>query len=390
MDVVCVRGKRSEQSDHNNLSMKDAFYCTQFYVKFNKVSIGESSIFTSSSNSNSETILPDVGISDCSSSLTGELCSNALVDKTNIDDSTANVPSVEQTSLLPSDGEWVDVFCNNRICEVNALVGSQHLVHFFDPATHLFVTTPTSSMLQLFHLEKGSNRVICKHRNSGEIKEFFIWLYDVSDRFIVMDIDGTITRSNVTGYFQTVFLGIFSYIHDGLTAFLNTLTQSHGLNVLYLTSRPMTHQKETRSLLEGIAADNGHEMPEGPLFMNKESISQALYREVVTKQSVEYKSGVLAAVAEAFRHAGSPWRTPFTVGIGNTENDAFAYNIAGMHAETILLIDKSSAISVWQHSRDTSSTSIESSQQQQCQRFQSYRDKNLIKFISRIQDINFT
>jgi phosphatidate phosphatase PAH1 len=59
-------------------------------------------------------------------------------------------------------------------------------------------------------------------------------------------------------------------------------------------------------------------MPEGPLFMNKESISQALYREVVSKQSVEYKSGVLAAVAEAFRLAGSGWRTPFTVGIGES------------------------------------------------------------------------
>jgi len=167
---------------------------------------------------------------------------------------------VEQTCLLPSDGEWVDIFCNNRICELNALVGSHHLVHFFDPATHHFVTTPTSNMLQLFNLKKGSNRVVCKHRNSGEIKEFFIWVYDVNDRFIVMDIDGTITKSNVTGYFQTVFLGIFSYIHDGLTAFLNTLTQSLCLNVLYLTSRPMTHQKETRSLLGGIAAENGSQI----------------------------------------------------------------------------------------------------------------------------------
>ena len=62
----------------------------------------------------------------------------------------------------------------------------------------------------------------------------------------------------------------------------------------------------------------GHEMPDGPLFMNKESVSQALYREVVSRQSVQYKHGVLASVAAIFREAGCLYRVPFALGIGFT------------------------------------------------------------------------
>lgn len=57
-------------------------------------------------------------------------------------------------------------------------------------------------------------------------------------------------------------------------------------------------------------------MPDGPLFMNQESISQALYREVVAKTTVQYKSAVLDSIGEAFRKVGDHRRTPFCVGIG--------------------------------------------------------------------------
>ena len=63
----------------------------------------------------------------------------------------------------------------------------------------------------------------------------------------------------------------------------------------------------------------GHEMPPGPLFMNKESVSQALYREVVSKQTVEYKQGVLQSIAATFKAAGSPYKVPFALGIGTLD-----------------------------------------------------------------------
>lgn len=76
----------------------------------------------------------------------------------------------------------------------------------------------------------------------------------------------------------------------------------------------MTHINETRNLLSGIKQNNGFVLPEGPLFVNKESITKALYREVITKNTVEYKSSVLIFISENFKLAGSNYRTPFVFG----------------------------------------------------------------------------
>ena len=45
----------------------------------------------------------------------------------------------------------------------------------------------------------------------------------MSDRLVVVDVDGTLTRSDVRGYVETVYLGVYDYIHTGVVDFLNNL-----------------------------------------------------------------------------------------------------------------------------------------------------------------------
>lgn len=52
--------------------------------------------------------------------------------------------------------------------------------------------------------------------------------------------------SDVRGYLETVYLGYYSYIHEGIVSFLDYLVQRHGYHVIFLTSRPITHKAETR------------------------------------------------------------------------------------------------------------------------------------------------
>lgn len=241
MDVICVKGTPSGRSDidrfeteaateadarafKDGIESAEEYYCTEFYIRFSRVVSSETDSATifSASTAESSTIMVRAS-----------------------------------SAIISHDNEFVDVYCNNRSCGLNAIVGQDHLVNFLDPNSQCPVTTPTSDMLRLFNLQKGKNKVVCKHRGSDSYKEFFIWLYEANDKFLIMDIDGTITKSNVTGYFQTVYLGVFTYIHDGLTPFLNSLTQTFRLNVIYLTSRPISHQRETRNLLGGIAAEHG-------------------------------------------------------------------------------------------------------------------------------------
>lgn len=39
----------------------------------------------------------------------------------------------------------------------------------------------------------------------------------------VIDVDGTLTRSDVRGYVETVFLGMYDYVHPGVARFLNSM-----------------------------------------------------------------------------------------------------------------------------------------------------------------------
>ena len=165
------------------------------------------------------------------------------------------------------------------------------------PPTSLNVCFMVFGLRSLFLLEHDTHDTHDTH-----------YKYESTDKLVVVDIDGTITKSNITGYWQTVFLGVYSYVHEGLVMFLDTLSKSFGFNIVYLTSRPITHVQETKNLLEGVQAVDGYEMPMGPLFMNKESISMAIYREVIANTAMEFKAEVMLSVTSIFRQAGSPFR----------------------------------------------------------------------------------
>jgi hypothetical protein len=252
-----------------------------------------------------------------------------------------------QMQGVPNSLGFIDIICNNQPVNVTAFVGQNNLMYFLDLDDGYCSTNPSDKQLKEFRLRYKMNSIVCRHKATGKVRAFSIWKYDYLDKLVVMDIDGTVTKSNITGYWQTVFMGVYSYVHEGVVVFLDTLVKTHKLNVVYVTSRPITHQQETKNLLEGIQAVDGYEMPMGPLFMNRESISMAIYREVIANTAMEFKSGVMQSITHTFHQAGSTFRCPFALGVGNKESDAIAYNSAGLSMETILIINKQSQIMVW-------------------------------------------
>ena len=322
--------------------------------------------------------------------------------------------------------EWCDIFCNNQKCpEIMCLIGPDDLLIFLektsstyeeqtvksssqllniderefqydDTSRHsmndvkkvekliseelkppgVFTRKPSSETLKQLHLNLGCNKVTCKNRATGTSADFSLFLYESSDQIIVMDIDGTITRSDVRGYVESVYFGMYNYTHDGIVAFLNALQESSGCHVLYLTSRPISHIKETRLLLRN-ARDVGCVdkcLPLGPVFSNTETLMTAAYREIIAKNTVALKSSILLSISSIFQTAGrmqnkkstseflgietgnsitiSPLIScPFLIGIGNKIADAIAYKMAGMLEGNILIIDTTSFIKVWVDSR---------------------------------------
>ena len=266
MDVICVFDALSQP------------HCTEFHVKFRSPVMDQAAIAVLGLNEDTareqstDVVFPDVGnnqISDCA-----------------VRDHNHSQPS--------NKCDFVQITCNDRYCpDIIAFIGLEQFLYFFDNETSKYSKTPSMNMLKKFDLQLGRNVVRCVHNSSNTYKEFNIWRYERTDCLVVMDIDGTITKSDITGYIQTVYMGLFSYIHEGIVPFLNTLKDSYHYHIVYLTARPLIHQKETKQFLDGIRDENGIAMPDGPLFPSKDRIFQALYREMVSKTTMQLKTSIM-------------------------------------------------------------------------------------------------
>jgi LNS2 (Lipin/Ned1/Smp2) len=107
------------------------------------------------------------------------------------------------------------------------------------------------------------------------IAPFHIYVYhrDTTNLAIV-DVDGTITTSTLSGFWNTAILHDYSpdHCHSGVCEFLTNFVaksssskSSTGIQLLYLTNRPISYVDATRNLLVELHQD-GYHLPKGPLI----------------------------------------------------------------------------------------------------------------------------
>ena len=198
-------------------------------------------------------------------------------------------------------------------------------------------------------------------RDKGKIvgvarANIFLWSY--KDRFIVCDIDGTITKSNAVGIFDTLWTENYQQCHDGVCQLLTSLSHKTQARMIYVTSRPISLASATRRFLENLSQNRGSAcLPHGPLLGFGGTFQQLLTMELFTKSTYQFKSGVLLnQVVKPYLRASSSStstmnkcaETPmFRAGFGNTYMDVQAYHMAGIHLNNIFLINKQSALVVF-------------------------------------------
>lgn len=290
-------------------------------------------------------------------------------DALNVDDSDQTVDATEGSAAESSpelrryrllrrrlEPFLVDVSTNHMPCDhpnLIAYVGDKQSLRFYDPVSKHHYVTPPPRLLSHFNLIMGKNVVTCTHRASAVKTSFPIWTYHADARLIIMDIDGTITKSDVTGYITTVYFGIYSYVHFGLVEWLHSLREMFNYQCLYLTARPYSHRKQTKLLLNMIRGQINAEceLPEGPLFTTADTAITAFYHEFVVRDQARSKSDVLSSIWDVFKAAGCTSLSPFKLGVGNQEHDAMAYNSVGVPGEAVLVVNKESKIVVWKYSR---------------------------------------
>jgi hypothetical protein len=233
---------------------------------------------------------------------------------------------------------------------------------------------PEPQVLLSLPLARGRNRMEFRvlDNSSGDRIGVVadLWLWDATDRIVVVDVDGTITKSDVRGLVAsqlqttTSFLsnalnasnpwthditkGLNTdYTHDGVAEALTCIAESN-YQILYLTARPITLADQTREFLASVGRSNNAALPEGPLITQPHGTMKALQ-----SKHDGFKIDVLAQIQELFgayddRHASPSKSMPvaFVAGFGNAQTDVIAYTTAGIPPSHIFVLDKASTLKV--------------------------------------------
>lgn len=120
------------------------------------------------------------------------------------------------------------------------------------------------------HLQPGRNaaRILLIENDTQAILgiahcNVFLWVSDAP--LSLVDVDGTITKTTLSGFWNSAIRLDFSgdHCHEGVCPFVNKLNNK--TNIVYLTNRPITYASTTRDFLKNVEQD-GRGLPDGLLI----------------------------------------------------------------------------------------------------------------------------
>ncbi|KFO27100.1 Phosphatidate phosphatase LPIN2 [Fukomys damarensis] len=149
-----------------------------------------------------------------------------------------------------------------------------------------------------------------------------IYLWDWSDKIVISDIDGTITKSDALGQILPQ-LGK-DWTHQGIAKLYHSINEN-GYKFLYCSARAIGMADMTRGYLHWVN-DKGTILPRGPLMLSPSSLFSAFHREVIEKKPEKFKVECLNDIRNLF----APSRQPFYAAFGNRPNDVYAYTQVGV------------------------------------------------------------
>ncbi|KZS97849.1 LNS2-domain-containing protein [Sistotremastrum niveocremeum HHB9708] len=196
----------------------------------------------------------------------------------------------------------------------------------------------TSGQLEDLKLQPGANTITFSLSSSGVVTcAARIFLWDTTDKIVVSDIDGTITKSDALGHVLTM-IGR-DWTHIGVAKLYTDICRN-GYKIMYLTSRAIGQADSTRVYLKGINQNN-YQLPEGPVIMSPDRLMASLHREVIMRKPEVFKMACLRDIRRLF---GSYSENPFYAGFGNRITDALSYRSVDIPSTRIFTIDSSGEV----------------------------------------------
>ncbi|KAM9296511.1 phosphatidate phosphatase LPIN3 [Gastrophryne carolinensis] len=191
----------------------------------------------------------------------------------------------------------------------------------------------TSEQIRSLNLHTGANEVvfsICTKFQGTCRARAQIYLWDSTDRIIISDIDGTVTRSDALGHILPQ-LGK-DWTQPGIGQLYNTIYMND-YKFLYCSARSVGLAELTKTFLQGVS-EGGCNLPPGPLLLSPSSLFTALHREVIEKTPEQFKIACLSDISRLFADSN-----PFYAAFGNRPNDVLAYREVGVPESRIFTIN---------------------------------------------------
>ena len=139
-----------------------------------------------------------------------------------------------------------------------------------------------------------------------------VYLWNYTDKIVISDIDGTITKSDVLGHVLPI-IGR-DWAQSGVAS-LFTKIVNNGYHIVYLSARAIGQASITKEYLSSIKQGEVN-LPDGPIFLNPTSLVNAFHREVIEKNPQEFKIACLRDIKRLFPETYNP----FYAGYGNRVN----------------------------------------------------------------------
>jgi len=227
--------------------------------------------------------------------------------------------------ILDSEGDDIDSDSGG---------GSNHNLRSYPDDNDMYKKTLrlTSQQWASLNLKHGVNKitftVTTRMQGTAECAAH-IYLWDYSDKIVISDIDGTITKSDVLGQMFPLVGKDWSQI--GVAGLFSKI-QQNGYRFMYLSARAIGQAQITRDFLRSVKQGE-LTLPDGPVLLTPTSLLNAFKKEVIEKKPEEFKISCMRDIQNLFPS------NPFYSGFGNRINDVWAYRAVGIPISRIFTIN---------------------------------------------------
>jgi phosphatidate phosphatase LPIN len=229
---------------------------------------------------------------------------------------------ISQVPLTNESIEFVDQDLINSIKENDYLESGAIAIKNAHTKSQMSLSTEkyrktlrlSSQQIESLNLKSGMNEVefsvTTAYQGTSRCKCYlFKWKH--SDKVVISDIDGTITKSDVLGHILP-FVGK-DWAQIGVAQLFSKI-EENGYKMLYLSARAIGQSRATREYLKSIRQGDV-KLPDGPLLLNPTSLISAFHREVIERKPEQFKIECLSDIKSLFGE-----KNPFYAGYGNRIN----------------------------------------------------------------------